>query len=53
MSTALPAAMHTTTTTPRLDSLLLRVKHRAAFDLLLPAMALVGIAMAVAVITGA
>jgi hypothetical protein len=45
--------MHTTTTQSRLDSLLRRIKHRAAVDLALPALALVGIAMVGASITGA
>jgi hypothetical protein len=45
--------MHTTTTQTRLDLLLRRVKHRAAVDLVLPALALAGIVMAGASITGA
>jgi hypothetical protein len=53
MSAALPGDMDTTTNKTRLDSLLHRVKHRAAVDLVLPALALVGIAMAASAITGA
>jgi hypothetical protein len=45
--------MQTTTSKPRLDSLLRRVKHRAAVDLVVPALTLIGIAMAAASITGA
>jgi hypothetical protein len=45
--------MDTTTNNARLDGLLRRLKHRAAIDLVLPALALVGIVMAGAAITGA
>jgi hypothetical protein len=45
--------MQTTTAPTRLDSLLRRVKHRAAIDLMLPALALVSVALAGASITGA
>ena len=45
--------MQTTTKHNRLDSLLRRVKHRAAVELVLPGLAIVGIAMAAAAIAGA
>jgi hypothetical protein len=45
--------MQTTTHETRLDSLLRRIKHRSMYDLVLPALALAGIVMAGASITGA
>lgn len=45
--------MQTTTTNTRLDLLLRRLKHRSKYDLALPALALMGLAMAGASIMGA
>lgn len=53
MAAALPGGMQTTTTESRLDTLLRRIKHRSAYDLALPAIALVGVAMIAASIMGA
>ena len=45
--------MKTTTNHSRLDALLRRIKHRSAYDLALPVLALAGVAMAAASIMGA